>query len=139
MKTVRKSIGILLVFVLCFFQIIPASAASYPTMYPEEFKVVVKQGETANLKFKIFREYKNEKYHVNIYRGSLSDILDGKAELVSTADGSVVSTSTMVDLTLTWDTKDVKPGVYTAEYYMSFYTFFESTLFFRNQIYFSSI
>jgi len=126
MKAKRKLIRLLLVLLFCISYVtLPVSAESYPSIFPQKYTISVKKGETANLKFEIFRKYNNEKYHVNIYKGTLEDIDNGRAELVSTAERSVVSTSTVVDVTLPWDTSDVEPGLYTAEYYMSFYTFYQ--------------
>ena len=99
------------------------NAASYPLIYPEEYRLYVPQGSVARLGFTIFPEYKNEEYHVNIYKGTKVN----PNNLVSSASDTIYNSgySAVRDVTITWDTSGVTCGTYTVEYYMSFYTFHE--------------
>lgn len=123
----KRKISLFLTFILMLSTIFSVNvfAVSYPSIYPENYTVIVQRGEIANLKFSIFRQFENEKYHVNIYKGTQADIDNGNAKLVSSGGGTVESTDRIAYVTLTWNTSNVEPGIYTAEYYMSFYTFYQ--------------
>lgn len=125
MKKIFKSISIsFLITVLMVMCSFTSNAASYPLMYPKENMLTVIKGTTAQLDFTIFNEYKNEKYHVNIYKGKSMDT--SKLELVATAEDTIYNYGNYkTDVTVTWDTAGVECGMYTVEYYMSFYSLFE--------------
>ena len=98
------------------------NAASYPLMYPDDYSLTVIKGTTAELKFKIFNEYKNEEYHVNVYQGKTTD----PNKLVASAEDTIYNYGNyMTNVTVTWDTTGVECGIYTVEYYMSFYSLYE--------------
>lgn len=113
----------LLVIMLMSIFVFQVSAASYPLMYPKDYRLYVPQGTIAKLAFTIFPEYKNEEYHVNIYKGTKA--ID--SNLVASASDTIYNGgySAIRDVIINWDTNDVSCGTYTVEYYMSFYTFHE--------------
>ena len=123
----KKFFSLLLIVVTIFQTSSIVNAASYPLMYPEEVNMTIKKGDVAELKFKIWHEYNNEKYHVNIYKGSLVDIKNGTAQLVGSAEDTIYAggTNGYTNLSITWDTSDVECGLYTVEHWMSFYSLFE--------------
>lgn len=97
-------------------------AASYPSMYPKDYNLYVGKGTIAELKFTIFNEYKNEKYNINIYKGTSVN----SDNLVASASNTIYNSSNFTtDLSITWDTSDVECGTYTVEYWMSFYSFYD--------------
>ena len=102
---------------------VQVNAASYPLIYPDEYILYVPQGQIAKLGFTIFPEYKNEEYHVNIYKGTKATANN----LVASASDTIYNSGydAVRDVTITWDTSGVTCGTYTVEYYMSFYTFHE--------------
>lgn len=95
-----------------------ALAASYPTIYPDEYSVTVTQGEKAEIKFTIFHEFKNEHAYIKVHEGSRT------GPVVATADSSFYNVNPMTEWTVTWDTSDVEPGDYVVEYYMTFYSLY---------------
>ncbi len=114
------SFTLLIIMIMSIFAI-QVSAASYPRMYPEDYRLYVPQGTVARLGFTIFPEYKNEEYHVNIYKGTKVT----PNNLVASASDTIYNSGAVRDVTITWDTSGVTCGTYTVEYYMSFYTFYE--------------
>lgn len=94
-------------------------AASYPSMYPKQYEYTVTQGETLEMVFTIFHEFKNEKSHVKIHKD------DRYGNIVASADRDFYNYSNpMTEYTLTWDTTDIEVGEYVVEYWMSFYSIY---------------
>lgn len=118
----RILLAILCSVMLCL-SAIPVVAASYPLIYPDDYRLYVRQGSVAKLKFTIFPEYKNEEYHVNVYKGKKVN----KNNLVASASDTIYNSDYdyVRDVTITWDTSEVACGTYTVEYYMSFYSLYE--------------
>ena len=116
----KRILGSVLLVILLQMCVLPTYAASYPTMYPDDYNMVVFKGNKAELKFTVFHEYKNEKYHVNIYKGDKVS----SSNLVSTIENTMYATELSEDITLYWDTSKHDSGTYTVEYYMSFYTLY---------------
>ena len=123
----KKTSKVLVSFVILIVMISVASivtyAASYPLIIPKEHNLTVVKGDIAQLEFTIFHEFQNEKYHINVYKGSILDV--GKSLPVATAENTVISNSYKTDLTVTWNTAGDQCGEYTVEYYMSFYSLYE--------------
>lgn len=120
-KTISFSLVLITVMSLLAFNV---NAASYPLIYPDEYRLYVPQGQVAKLGFTIFPEYKNEEYHVNIYKGTKVTA----SNLVASASDTIYNSEYsgyVRDITITWDTREVTCGTYTVEYYMSFYSFNE--------------
>lgn len=121
MKKILKVSVAVVVFCLLSCSLI-ANAASYPFIIPKLYSLRVPKGHTAILEFTVFHEFNDEKYHVNIYKGGSAD----PSKLVATKEGTAYNyDNLMTEITVYWDTFGVEPGLYTVEYYMSFYSFYE--------------
>lgn len=95
-------------------------AASYPMMIPDTEIVGAEyeMGEKAELKFTLYNYngFKYVKAYVNIYYGSSTS---------GSRVGSISKKFTNEDAanyTVTWNTADKAPGIYTVEYYMEYYS-----------------
>lgn len=110
---------------LCCCMMMPLFAVSvhadYPLIMPKDYKLYVQKGNVANLRFTIFTEFKNEGYCINVYKGTKVS----KENLVASASDTMYNTSSIRDLTITWDTDGYDKGIYTVEYYMSFYSLYD--------------
>ncbi len=125
MKQMKRLVALVLCLVMSASMLLMnASAASYPLIFvdPDGYTNLVRQGSVARLAFTIWPEYHNEKYTVNIYKGSKVD----QSKLVGSASDTIYNTDGTFtrDLTITWDTTGDECGVYTVEYYMSFYSLY---------------
>lgn len=99
---------------------IPANkteAASYPLVIPKEWEQKVTIGETANIVYTIYHEYKNEKIDVDVY--------DSDGNKVATSTKSFYNTSYTTEYTLTWNTAGMEPGTYKVVATAHFYTYFD--------------
>ena len=120
----KRILSVLLVLMLIIGAIpVTASAASYPTIILQAYdlNLVVPEGETFNLHFTNIAAYKNEKLHMNVYKGTG---IGDKSNLMSYAERQIYGQSTPV---LNWnvrvDTSNYSVGTYTIEYYTEFYSF----------------
>ncbi len=98
--------------------ILPANAASYPSIIIDNISNSVVVGDSIGLDFTIFREFKNENYYVDLYNSS--------GNKVASASGAVLGNWTF-NVTINIDTKhlNLSPGEYKIKYYMEFYSFYE--------------
>ena len=120
----KKTIALLIMALMILSTLSTSVSASTPLLIPDVFDLYVMQGQVAKLKFKWFPEFKNEKYHINVYKGETTD----KNKLVASFEDTVYNAGDYLltkPLTVDWDTKNVECGIYTVEFYMSFYTFYE--------------
>jgi len=118
----KRVISLLLaVVLLCSFPF-TAFAASYPLFLIdyEKSDLTIVEGGTGSLVFTLFPEYKNERYHVEVF--------DSYGNQVGNASDSVYNTSSMyktVTVNINTTKLEMGPGEYTVKYYMEFYTYFE--------------
>ena len=118
-KIVRLISMICLVVIMAsIVVVVPANAASYPLILDKYISYSVVEGQSVTMKYTIFREFNNEKYHIDLY-----DSNDTKVASVS----SSVYGDYMVNLSINVNTADLDltPGEYKVKYYMSFYSFYE--------------
>lgn len=121
MKKSRKILSMMITILFCISLFATTvSAASRPSMFPEEYEYNVTQGETVNIKFTIFHEFKSEEAHIRVHKG------DGNGSIVASSDRKFSNYSNpMTEYTVNWDTDDIEPGKYVVEYWVSFYTMYE--------------
>ena len=119
----RKFFCIFLTIILVT-SLIPVSvgAAQYPSMYMDIVgsAYAVPVGEVAKLQFTIWREYKYEKYHVELY--------NSQGEMIASKSGELGSSIGMYPtVKVLFDTAElgIKEGKYKVKYYMEFYTFYD--------------
>lgn len=113
------SIVLLVTIVFSIFSL-SVSAASYPSIFIDNYDTTIVEGTTGQLKFTIFPAYKNEKYNIAIYNSSGSR--------VGSQSGTYYNSSIGIrNLTINVNTKSLglTAGTYKVEYYLSFYSFLE--------------
>ena len=122
MKKVKRILALLsCLFVLVAGLSATASAASHPLIIPATTCVhTIPEGEVGVLRFTIWPEFQNEKYHIEIY--------NSKGEMVGSASNSYYNASSSLrTVSINVDTKklDMGIGTYTVKYWTSFYSFYE--------------
>ena len=93
------------------------NAASYPLLVPREFYVTVTEGETAEVVYDYFPEYKNEEVTVEVYNSA--------GVMVASCERSFYNTSSMLQqYTVTWDTTGKPAGKYKVVASTRFYSLY---------------
>ena len=122
MKRAKRILALLsCLIVLVAGLAVTASAASYPLIYPATTCVhTIPKGEVGVLRFTIWPEFKNEKYHIEIY--------NSEGKMVGSASDSYYNASTSLrTISITVDTDKLGMGIgsYTVKYWTSFYSLYE--------------
>ena len=92
-------------------------AAGYPLLIVKDYKKTANIGETLEIKYEIWPEFKNEKIETNVYNS------DGVK--VATSSHSFYNTSKYpFDYSVTWDTTGYASGDYKVVSKMSFYSLY---------------
>ena len=84
-----------------------AFAASEPSAYHDvtQENSDIQWGDTFEFKFTVFRQFQNEKLHVDIYYGDSSS---GNSPVASSVSTYTSSNSAMIDQTISWDTSEYR-------------------------------
>lgn len=111
----------LAVVMTCSLISVPANAADYPSAYSTDYIYVLPHNTTSYIGFTVFRAYKNEKLHLNIYKGESTDskniVYSQTKELDAYGDSIDV---VEFEVSVSWE-----PGIYTMEYYFEFYSLYD--------------
>lgn len=91
-----------------------AEAASYPSVFPEEYSITAKPGDVVELKYTIFHEYQNEAMECVI--------MDSDGAILASSEKKFYPSTYSTEYTITWDTTGYLPGEYKAVAKMTFYT-----------------
>ena len=121
----KKIISIMLVFVILgTLFVMPTKAASYPLVFLDSTDSlatnVIPYGETGTLVFSVFREFNNEKLHVEIYDSEGYIVAESTCKYGS--GGALLVTQ---NITFNTKTLEMTPGKYTVKYWMEFYSLYE--------------
>ena len=123
MKKMFKRCSALLLTVMLVVAAIPpiaVSAASYPliSVVTDESDATIMKGNSGIIHFMILPEYKNEKYHVELYNSSGTKVGSAEDSYYNT-DGTYVR---YVDIRVDTKELNLQVGRYYAKYWLSYYS-----------------
>lgn len=121
-KITRHWLAIFLAMVVtCNLISVPANALDYPSAYSADHIYVLPHNTTSYIGFTVFRAYKNEKLHLNIYKGESTD----SKNMVYSQTKELSAYGESIDVVEFEVSASWEPGSYTMEYYFEFYSLYD--------------